>query len=88
MVRRSAADLQKDFGEYPYGDITNQKLESIIPDRFDILCAGFPYQAFSIAGKQDGFADSRGTLFFEIERILALRTPSVLFLENVKNLLS
>ncbi len=56
-----------------------------IPD-FDVLVAGFPCQAFSIAGKQLGFKDKRGSLFFEIERIVENKKPKVIFLENVKNL--
>mgnify|MGYP003977908019 FL=1 len=58
-----------------------------LPD-FDILCAGFPCQAFSIAGKRRGFDDTRGSLFFEIARIAKEKQPSVLFLENVRGLLS
>ena len=57
-----------------------------LPD-FDILCAGFPCQAFSIAGKRRGFDDTRGSLFFEIARIAKEKRPSILFLENVKGLL-
>ena len=66
------------------GDIKKIKAEEI-PD-FDVLVAGFPCQAFSIAGKQRGFDDKRGSLFFEIERIVAVKKPKVIFLENVKNL--
>ena len=58
-----------------------------LPD-FDILCAGFPCQAFSIAGKRRGFDDTRGSLFFEIARIAKEKRPSVLLLENVRGLLS
>ena len=58
-----------------------------IPD-FDILCAGFPCQPFSMAGKKLGFADTRGTLFFEIERILRDKQPKYFILENVKGLVS
>jgi DNA (cytosine-5)-methyltransferase 1 len=52
------------FGELPFGDITKERIKNYIPDKFDILCAGFPCQAFSIAGYQKGFADTRGTLFW------------------------
>ena len=58
-----------------------------LPD-FDILCAGFPCQAFSLAGKRRGFDDTRGSLFFEIARIAKEKRPSILFLENVRGLLS
>lgn len=68
------------------GDVT-QLDTSDIPD-FDILCAGFPCQAFSSAGKRHGFADTRGTLFFEVERILREKKPKGFFLENVEGLVS
>ena len=55
---------------------------------FDLLCAGFPCQAFSIAGKREGFADARGTLFFEIARLAEARQPAYFLLENVPGLLS
>ena len=73
------------FGDNPKCDIT--KLDpKTIPD-FDILCAGFPCQAFSICGKQKGFYDeTRGTLFFDICRILEEKKPSAFVLENVSNL--
>ena len=58
-----------------------------LPD-FDLLCGGFPCQSFSIAGKRGGFEDTRGTLFFEIARIARVKRPKLLFLENVKGLLS
>ena len=66
------------------GDITTIAADSI-PD-FNILCGGFPCQPFSIAGKQRGFKDTRGTLFFEIVRIVKAKQPEVVFLENVPNL--
>lgn len=70
----------------PFGDITKQETKDKIPKNFDILCGGFPCQAFSIAGYQKGFDDARGTLFFEILSIAKKHKPKVLFLENVKNL--
>lgn len=69
-----------------YGDATLID-ERGLPD-FDLLVGGFPCQAFSIAGKRKGFDDTRGTLFFDIARILQHKRPSHLFLENVKGLLS
>lgn len=58
-----------------------------LPD-FDLICGGFPCQSFSIAGKRGGFDDARGTLFFEIARIAAIKKPKYLLLENVPGLLS
>ncbi len=72
--------------EIPAGDITKIK-EKDIP-KHDILLAGFPCQAFSYAGKQLGFEDTRGTLFFEVARIAKYHKPKVVFLENVKGLLT
>ena len=73
-------------GEADYEDATRIVPEQL-PD-FDVLCAGFPCQAFSIAGKRRGFEDTRGTLFFEIARIAGVKRPTYLLLENVKGLLS
>lgn len=74
------------YGDYPFGDITKVKSEDI-PDH-DLLLGGFPCQAFSQAGKGDGFADTRGTLFFEVQRILVDKRPKAFLLENVKKLLT
>ena len=73
-------------GEYYYEDATKTDPNSL-PD-FELLCGGFPCQAFSIAGKRSGFDDARGTLFFEIARIAAVKRPPYLLLENVPGLLS
>ena len=76
---------EANFGEWPSGDITKIDAKDI-PD-FDVLLAGFPCQAFSIIGKKQGFADeTRGTLFFYIERILREKPPKAFMLENVRNL--
>lgn len=78
---------KKNFGSYPeYDDAKNMSLTS--QPYFDVLCAGFPCQAFSIAGKRMGFEDTRGTIFFEIARIAKEKRPRYLFLENVRGLLS
>lgn len=72
------------FGETPSGDITGIDAAQI-PD-FDILLAGFPCQPFSQAGLKRGFSDTRGTMFFEIERIVNAKRPKAFLLENVKQL--
>lgn len=77
---------EKNFGEVPFGDITKIN-ERDIPEH-DILVAGFPCQAFSIAGKRGGFDDTRGTLFFDVARILKEKKPKAFFLENVKGLIN
>lgn len=74
------------YGEVPFGDITSENTKSFIPDNFDILCAGFPCQAFSLAGKRLGFEETRGTLFFDVAEILRRKQPKAFFLENVKGL--
>ena len=73
---------ETNFNEKPYGDITKIS-EKDIP-KHDIILAGFPCQAFSIAGHRKGFEDTRGTLFFDVVRIAKYHKPKVIFLENVK----
>lgn len=84
----SQVTYRANFGEVPFGDITKERTKNYIPDNFDVLCAGFPCQAFSIAGNRKGFQDTRGTLFFDLEKIIETKRPKVVFLENVKNLVS
>lgn len=84
--KRACETYQANFGEMPKGDITKID-EKDIPS-FDICLAGFPCQAFSIMGKMQGFADTRGTMFFEVERILKYHKPRAILLENVKQLTS
>lgn len=79
------------FGEVPAGDITKRETHDMIPGGFDVVCAGFPCQAFSIAGKKLGFKDlykgmSRGTLFAEVVKICESHRPKAVFCENVKGL--
>ncbi len=82
----SKKTYRANFGEIPFGDITKPKTKSYIPDNFDVLCAGFPCQAFSIAGRRGGFEDTRGTLFFDVAEIIKTKQPKAIFLENVKGL--
>lgn len=77
---------EANWNEYPSGDIT--KIDAKEIPKFDILLAGFPCQAFSIAGKRRGFSDTRGTMFFEVERILEYHKPKCFMLENVKGLVN
>jgi DNA (cytosine-5)-methyltransferase 1 len=70
------------FGEMPYGDITQIEAEDI--PKHDIILAGFPCQAFSVAGLKRGFEDTRGTLFFDVVRIAKHHKTKLIFLENVK----
>lgn len=78
---------QLNYGEVPFGDITKESTKSFVPDDFDVLCAGFPCQAFSLAGKRLGFEETRGTLFFDVAEIIRRKRPKAFFLENVKGLL-
>lgn len=85
------------FGEMPFGDITKESTKHFIPNTFDVLCAGFPCQPFSIAGvskkkslgRETGFKDkTQGTLFFDVADIINRHRPKAFYLENVKNLTS
>lgn len=85
------------FGEIPFGDITKEETKKWIPNKFDVICGGFPCQPFSIAGvskknslgRKHGFEDEKqGNLFFHIAEIIEKHRPKAFFLENVKNLVS
>lgn len=82
----SKRSYEANYGEVPFGDIT--KINAADIPNHDVLCAGFPCQAFSLAGQKKGFEDTRGTLFFDIARIIAEKKPKAFFLENVKGLVS
>jgi DNA (cytosine-5)-methyltransferase 1 len=83
---KSQLTYKANFGDAPFGDITKEVTKQYIPDDIDVLCAGFPCQAFSIAGRRGGFEDTRGTLFFEVAEIIRRKKPKAIFLENVKGL--
>jgi DNA (cytosine-5)-methyltransferase 1 len=85
------------FGEIPFGDITKESTKKYIPEKFHVICGGFPCQPFSIAGvskknslgRKHGFEDEKqGNLFFHVAEIIAKHRPHAFFLENVKNLVS
>lgn len=79
----------ENYGEVPFGDITKPETKALIPQKFDVLCAGFPCQPFSYSGQKLGFKDkTKGTLFFDICEILKERQPQAFFLENVKGIVS
>ena len=93
----SQQTYRANYGDIPFGDITNDETKSFIPKKFDLLCGGFPCQPFSRAGVsarnflglEHGFDHpTQGNLFFEIIKIVKKHKPKVLFLENVKNLKS
>lgn len=84
--KAAATSYQANFGECPAGDITQIDVADIPPH--NLLLAGFPCQAFSIMGKREGFADIRGTMFFEIVRVLEHHRPQAILLENVKQLVT
>ena len=76
------------YGEVPFGDITKPEIKALIPEKFDVLCAGFPCQPFSNAGLKKGIEDTRGTLFYHIAEILRDHQPKAVVLENVRGLIS
>ncbi|HFU4432301.1 TPA: DNA cytosine methyltransferase [Streptococcus suis] len=89
FARKSYKAIHDTEGEFEFHDITAVTDESVRGiGRVDVICGGFPCQAFSIAGKRAGFEDTRGTLFFEIARFASILRPKYLFLENVTGLLS
>ncbi len=80
--KNACASYELNFGHNPFSDVT--KIEALPP--FDFMLAGFPCQTFSYAGKRKGFGDTRGTLFFEVERLLSKYKPKGFLLENVRGL--
>lgn len=78
----------ENYGEVPFGDITKPEIKALIPQKFDVLCAGFPCQPFSNAGLKKGIEDTRGTLFYHIAEILRDHQPKAVILENVRGLIS
>ena len=86
FAKQAYETLYNTKGEMYFEDARNICPEDL-PD-IDLICAGFPCQSFSLAGKQRGFDDTRGTLFFEVARVAAAKRPALLYLENVQNLLS
>ncbi|WBX80141.1 DNA cytosine methyltransferase [Virgibacillus salarius] len=91
FARKSYDAIFNTKGEWTANDITNvtdDDIQLLKRKRIDVICGGFPCQAFSVAGKRGGFQDTRGTMFFEVARIAKQIKPCILFLENVKGLLS
>ncbi len=93
----SQQTYKANFGDIPFGDITKEEIKAYIPKKFDLLCAGFPCQPFSIAGvskknslgRKHGFDDvKQGNLFFHLAEIIQDHRPKAFLLENVKNLVS
>jgi len=84
--KHACETYKKNFGDYPLCDVSKLNANDI--PNFEILCAGFPCQPFSLAGERKGFDDTRGTLFFDIERIIKEKEPKAFILENVKGLVN
>jgi DNA (cytosine-5)-methyltransferase 1 len=83
---RACKTYEANFGHSPKGDVT--RIDPTNLPHFDVVAAGFPCQAFSIAGNRLGFEEARGTLFFDVARVIAARRPRAALFENVKGLLS